>query len=110
MKLSDPFSPGNDLFETADDVVPVVVTDASDHPLAVNVRGFKRTLSDADVSLSGGSFLPTDVWWHLCCDDCVAMLAANQRIAAPDGTRWQILTAPQMATCQTRWKCTCREL
>jgi hypothetical protein len=110
MNFSASFSPGNDLFETADDVSPLVLTDDSDQPLAVQVRGFKRMLSAADVDFSGGSLLPTDVWWHLCCDDCVVMVAANQRIAAPDGTRWQILTAPQMATCQTRWKCACREL
>ena len=110
MQLDQSFSPGNDLFESADNIVPVVLTDASDHPLAVGVRGFQRVMTETDVELSGGSFLATDVWWHLCCDDCVVMLAANQRIAVPDGTRWQILAAPQMQTCQTRWKCACREL
>jgi hypothetical protein len=110
MQLDQSFSPGNDLFESADNILPVVLTDSSDRPLAVGVRGFQRVMTETDVDLSGGSFLATDVWWHLCCDDCVVMLAANQRIAAPDGTRWQILAAPQMQACQTRWKCACREL
>ncbi len=110
MKTKTDFSPADDLFNLADDVVSILVTDASDKPLIIGVRGFRRSMNPADVAASGGVLLPTDAWWNLCCDDCALVPEADQRLVEPDDTRWQVLLPPQLQTCGTRWKCACRHL
>lgn len=110
MQTQTDFTPRDDLFNLADDVVPLLVTDASDQPLMVGVRGVRRAVSASDVTASGGALLATDSWWHLACDDCALMMQINYRLVEPDGTRWQVVLDPQMQTCATRWKCACRHV
>jgi hypothetical protein len=110
MEIKTDFSPADDLFNVADVIVPILVTDSSDNPLMVGVRGFRRSLSIGDVAGGGGVPVPTDAWLNLACDDCALLPETDQRLVEPDGTRWQILLQPQMQTCGTRWKCACRHV
>ncbi len=70
METKTDFSPADDLFQLADNVVSILVTDADGKPLMVGVRGFRRSVSANDVVGGGGTLVPTDAWWHLSCDDC----------------------------------------
>jgi hypothetical protein len=98
------------LFNVADDIVSLILTASGGQPRAVGVRGMKRPISAADVTLGGGALALTDVWWHLCCDDLAVSPAVNDCLVEPSGTHWQVLTPPQMQTCHSRWKCACRQL
>jgi len=104
------FSADSDLFDVGDDVVRIVLADSGDQPRSIDIRGFRRAMSRADVASSNGAFTLGDIWWNLSSDDCAVDPAANDCIQEPDGTKWKILTAPYLQTGHSRWKCASRRL
>ena len=103
------FSPEDDLFRVAENIKRLTVTDDGSQPLMVGVRGLKLSMTPTDVAREGGLFQITDVWWHLCNEDCSVPLATGLFLIEADGTRWQVLTAPALIADQSRWKCACRQ-
>ena len=109
MDAETKFSPRDDLFEVDQNSQPLLVTDSSDAPLMVGVRGVSRPVSRNDVATID-ALADGDVWWSLSTDDCAVPLQVDQRLVEPNGRRWRILTQPEIQTHGTRWKCACRRL
>jgi hypothetical protein len=102
------FPAEDDLFVVGENIERLVLADADSNPLAVGVRGLQLPLARADVTSSGGAFQITDVWWHLCANDCAVPPDINFYVLQSGGVRWQIIAAPSNRTCHSRWKCACR--
>jgi hypothetical protein len=110
MEAETVFSPRDDLFNVDNTTQRLLVTDSENAPIMVGVRGVSRPVSRADLAAGGGLLSEGDVWWSLSEADCELAPETNDRIVPPDGSRWRILTQPEMQTQRTRWKCACRRL
>ena len=105
------FDPSADFAQVADGSESVTVYRRGATPGSPGVavaHALRRAVTAREAARSNGRYTASDVTWHLPCAELGDAPGLGDVIADSQGRRWTILDV-QLATQQTRWRCTARE-